>query len=230
MKFHQLITCVVALACPAAAQVTGTAFGPWTQLNANSTKLDALLVVDQDTEASLALHATLLGVDLGQIVGTITPVKTSKPPPLKGLDKFQYTVLGDWIDLGDGRLFVHSQILLDVGAEQLLPVGLFDGVLLNAGEDLTGPRTDTFIPIPPPTNDPNGAGANGGPSVPAPEEFRTAESVRRPFKHLPPLQPVVRPGPLTPIDETLKPIGIQPIEPVIVEITTGKFLGYWTFF
>ena len=82
MKIHQAIACALALACPAslaAAQTSGTAYGPWTKLNASSTTIDALMIGNDSKTPNFELRATLLGVGGGQISGTIEPLTAKQP-------------------------------------------------------------------------------------------------------------------------------------------------------
>lgn len=152
----------------AAPQIAGMGAGQWTRVSERMTSVEAVLGHRGDQRA-FKLDALLIGREKGQVYGTIEQL----PPDIAGPDPdgflhLVYDVLGDYIDLGDGRLYVRAQILLNTaqfGGNELLPVGVLDGELLGfnqVGYCAGGIHVD---PLTDPDLNPMGGGKRNAPKA-----------------------------------------------------------------
>ena len=116
----------------------GSGQGRWVQVSPRSTIVEALLA-NRDGLVVYKLDALMVGEGSGHIYGELDEVAPKGSDP-KGsnpslIDR-RLILDGEYIDIGNGQLYVRSQILWDLspfGLDQLVPVGVLDGQLFDFG-------------------------------------------------------------------------------------------------
>lgn len=87
----------------------GRGIGRWVQVSARATLVEARLANSMGLMTH-RLNATLIGEESGHIYGELVQLPLGNSPNLLDL---RLSVEGDYIDMGDRRLYVRAQILLD---------------------------------------------------------------------------------------------------------------------
>jgi hypothetical protein len=123
----------------ASPQASGSGAGRWVQVSPRTTTIEAQMRQGA-SGARFHLSATLIGHERGDVYGTMEQLpQAGEVDPAGQFMHLQYALNGEYIDLGDGRLYIRAQILLDTvpyGGTELVPVGTLDGQVLGWDQNL----------------------------------------------------------------------------------------------
>jgi hypothetical protein len=193
MKFLTSVAKVMSVlglvaAASAAPQLTGSAVGGWSQVNARTLMVLADAASDQ-SETHYDLRMALRGEGAGRVQGEM---RQQLPANGASVHELVYTLEGLHRTLDDGRILVQATIMLDLsqyGSEGMLRVGAMEGLLYPIEGSLgycPGPlpsgrlALDPILKVRPP------------PSGPSPLSFESLEPIEPSLKFLNPGEFVAR--------------------------------------
>ncbi len=175
-------------AASAAPQLTGSAVGDWSQVNARTVMVLADAASDQ-SDTHYDLRMALRGEGAGRVKGEM---RQRLPATGASVHELVYTLEGQHRTLDDGRILVQATILLDLsqyGSEGMLRVGAMEGLLYPIEGSLgycPGPLPGGRLPLDPVLK------VRPRPGGAAPLSFESIEPVEPSLKFLNPGEFVAR--------------------------------------